>query len=199
MSDAAVDDVLRYLTQSRDVVAAAIEDAEFAGTLAAAGERIATALAAGGKVLLAGNGGSAADAQHIAGELVGRLNYDRPPVAAIALTTDSSVLTAIANDYGYAEVFERQVRGLGRAGDVLIAISTSGCSGNILRAVEAAREMGLFVIGFAGETGGDMASCCDVCLRVPSMVTSLIQQIHIIAAHVICGIVEERLFPRRKS
>jgi D-sedoheptulose 7-phosphate isomerase len=199
MSDAVVDDVLRYLAQSRDVVAAAIEDAEFAGTLAVAGERVAAALAAGGKVLLAGNGGSAADAQHIAGELVGRLNYDRPPLAAIALTTDSSVLTAIANDYSYAEVFERQVRGLGRAGDVLIAISTSGRSENILRAIEAARDMGLFVIGLSGETGGDMASCCDLCLRVPSTVTSLIQQIHIIAAHVICGIVEERLFPRQKA
>jgi D-sedoheptulose 7-phosphate isomerase len=199
MSDAAVDDVLRYLVQSRDIVAAAIEDAGFINTLAVAGERIAAALAAGGKVLLAGNGGSAADAQHIAGELVGRLNYDRPPLAAIALTTDSSVLTAIANDYSYAEVFERQVRGLGRTGDVLIAISTSGRSGNILRAINTAREMGLCVIGLTGETGGDMASCCDLCLCAPSTVTSLIQQLHIIAAHVICGIVEERLFPRQKS
>jgi D-sedoheptulose 7-phosphate isomerase len=198
MSDAAVDDVLRYLAQSRDVVTTAIEDAEFAGKLAAAAERVTAALAAGGKVLLAGNGGSAADAQHIAGELLCRLNYDRPPVAAIALTTDSSVLTAIANDYSYAQVFERQVRGLGRAGDVLIAISTSGRSGNILRAIEAAREIGLFVIGLTGASGGDMANSCDMCLCVPSAVTSLIQQVHIIAAHVICGIVEERLFPRQK-
>jgi D-sedoheptulose 7-phosphate isomerase len=199
MSDAIVGDVLRYFAQSRDVVVAAMEDPEFVRTAALAGERVAIALAAGGKVLLAGNGGSAADAQHIAGELIGRLNYDRPPVAAVALTTDSSVLTAIANDYSYAEVFERQVRGLGRADDVLIAISTSGRSGNILRAIEAAREMGLFVIGLTGETGGDMVSCCDMCLRVPSTVTSLIQQVHIIVAHVICGIVEERLFPRQPS
>src|SRR5271163_3191161 len=105
MASAAVDEVLHYLAQSRDVVTAAIEDADFAETLTTAGERVATALAAGGKVLLAGNGGSAADAQHIAGELLCRLNYDRPPVAAIALTTDSSVLTAIANDYSFAEVF----------------------------------------------------------------------------------------------
>lgn len=175
MSDAAADAVLRYLVQSRDVVAAAIENAEFSRALAVAGERVAAALAAGGKVLLAGNGGSAADAQHIAGELVGRLNYDRPPVAAIALTTDSSVMTAIANDYSYAEVFARQIRGLGRADDILIAISTSGRSENILRAIGTARELGLFVIGLTGETGGDMAGCCDLCLRVPSTVTSLIQ------------------------
>ena len=199
MSDAAADAVLRYLVQSRDVVAAAIENAEFSRALAVAGERVAAALAAGGKVLLAGNGGSAADAQHIAGELVGRLNYDRPPVAAIALTTDSSVMTAIANDYSYAEVFARQIRGLGRADDILIAISTSGHSENILRAIGTARELGLFVIGLTGETGGDMTGCCDLCLRVPSTVTSLIQQVHIIAAHVICGIVEERLFPRQTS
>jgi D-sedoheptulose 7-phosphate isomerase len=198
MANAPVDDVFRYLAQSRDVLTATIENAEFVNALAAAAERVATALAAGGKVLLAGNGGSAADAQHIAGELVGRLNYDRPPVAAIALTTDSSVLTAIANDYGYAEVFERQVRGLGRAGDVLIVILTSGRSKNLLQAIDAARATGLLVIGLTGETGGDMVSCCDLCLRVPSRVTSLIQQVHIIAAHVICGIVEERLFPRQK-
>ena len=198
MANAAVGEVIEYLAQSRDIVAAAIEDADFAATLAAAGERVAAALGAGGKVLLAGNGGSAADAQHIAGELLCRLNYDRPPVAAVALTTDSSVLTAIANDYSYAEVFERQVRGLGRPGDVLIGISTSGRSGNILRAIAAARELGIFVIGLTGRSGGDMATCCDLCLRVPSDWTPLIQQVHIIAAHVICGIVETRLFPRRK-
>ncbi|HVH79655.1 MAG TPA: D-sedoheptulose 7-phosphate isomerase [Stellaceae bacterium] len=198
MADTAVDEVLQYLAQSRDVVAAAIEDPEFAIMLAAAGERVAALLEGGGKVLLAGNGGSAADAQHIAGELLCRLNYDRPPVAAIALTTDSSVLTAIANDYSYAEVFERQVRGLGRPGDVLIGISTSGRSGNIMRAIQAARELGIYVIGLTGQSGGDMATCCDMCLRVPSNWTPLIQQVHIIAAHVICGIVEERLFPRQK-
>jgi len=117
MAGTALDDVLHYLAQSRDVITAAIDSGEFAEALVAAGECVASALATGGKVLLAGNGGSAGDAQHIAGELVGRLNYDRPALAAIALTTDSSVLTAIANDYGYPEVFERQVRGLGRAGE----------------------------------------------------------------------------------
>jgi len=124
------------------------------------------------------------------------LNYDRAPIAAIALTSDSSVFTAIANDYSFEQVFERQVRGLGRIGDVLIAISTSGRSRNILRAIEAARDCGISVVGLTGETGGEMVDRCDLCLRVPSDWTPLIQQVHIIAAHVICTIAEERLFPR---
>src|SRR5438045_4888660 len=123
MKRAAVAPVIEYLAQSRDVVQAAIDDPAFAGTVAAIVDRVAAAISAGGKVLLAGNGGSAADAQHLAGELVGRFNYDRAPAAAIALTTDTSALTAIANDYGYERVFERQVRALGHKGDVLIAIS----------------------------------------------------------------------------
>src|SRR5439155_27279060 len=128
---------------SRDALAAAIADGRSVATLGAITDRVAAALAAGNKVLFAGNGGSAADAQHLAGEILGRFNYDRAPAAAIALTTDSSVLTAIGNDYGYEHIFERQVRGLGQAGDVLIAISTSGRSPSILRAIEAARAGGL--------------------------------------------------------
>ena len=196
MKRAAVAPVIEYLAQSRDVVQAAIDDPAFTGTVAAIVDRVAAAIAAGGKVLLAGNGGSAADAQHLAGELVGRFNYDRAPAAAIALTADTSALTAIANDYGYERVFERQVRALGHKGDVLIAISTSGRSPNILRAIAAAREIGIATIGFAGKTGGDMAAQCDLCLLAPSESTPLIQQIHITVGHVICGLVEERLFPR---
>jgi D-sedoheptulose 7-phosphate isomerase len=128
--------------------------------------------------------------------MLSRLNYDRAPAAAIALTTDSSVLTAIGNDYGYERVFERQILGLGRPGDVLIAISTSGRSPNILRAIGAARERGLKVVGFTGGTGGEMAARCDICLHAPADSTPLIQQIHITAGHIICGLVEERLFPR---
>src|SRR5262252_2120091 len=191
-----VDAIIDYLVRSRDAVQAAIDDRAFCRTIGAIAELAAEALRAGGRLLLVGNGGSAADAQHIAGELVGRLNYDRAPVAAIALTTDSSVLTALANDYGYESVFERQIRGLGRPGDVLIAISTSGRSPNILRAIRAAREKGLTVVGFTGKTGGEMAPLCDVCLRAPSESTPLIQQVHITAGHIICGLVEERLFPR---
>jgi D-sedoheptulose 7-phosphate isomerase len=188
--------VVDYLVASREALQAAIEDEAFCRTVADIAERVARALLQGGKLLLAGNGGSAADAQHIAGELVGRLNYDRAPVAAIALTTDGSVVTAIANDYGYDRVFERQVLGLGCPGDVLIAISTSGRSPNILRAIGAAREKRLTVVGFTGRTGGEMAALCDLCLRAPSDSTPLIQQIHITAGHIICGLVEERLFPR---
>ena len=125
-----------------------------------------------------------------------RLHYDRAPVGAVALTTDSSVMTAIANDYGYEQLFERQVLGIGRPGDVLIAISTSGRSPNILRALHAARESGLAAIGFTGSGGGDMPALCDLCLRAPSDSTPLIQQLHITAGHIVCGLVEARLFPR---
>lgn len=196
MSERRTEPIVAYLTRSREVVEAAIGDGAFIATVAAIAERVAVALAAGNKVLFAGNGGSAADAQHLAGELLSRLNYDRAPAAAIALTTDSSVLTAIANDYGYERVFERQVQGLGRPGDVLVAISTSGRSPNILKAIAAARAGGLVAIGFTGISGGDMAAQCDLCLRAPSDSTALIQQLHITVGHIVCGLVEERLFPR---
>ena len=185
-----------YLARSRDTLQAAIDDPDFTQTLAIIVDRVAGALVVGKKVLLAGNGGSAADAQHLAGEFLSRLNYDRGPAAAIALTTDSSVMTAIANDYGYERLFERQVLALGRPGDVLIALSTSGRSPNILRAIDAARSSGLLTIGFTGKDGGDLPARCDLCLRAPSDTTSLIQQIHIAAGHIVCGLVEERIFPR---
>lgn len=188
--------ILDYLVRSRDTIQAAIDDPAFCRAISDIADVTAEALSDGGKLLLAGNGGSAGDAQHIAGEMVSRLNYDRAPAAALALTTDSSVMTAIANDYGYDRLFERQILGLGRAGDVLIAISTSGRSPNILRAIGAAREKRLTVVGFTGRTGGEMASLCDLCLHAPSDSTVLIQQIHITAGHIICGLVEERLFPR---
>jgi D-sedoheptulose 7-phosphate isomerase len=195
----AMDQVHAYLAQSRDVVQKAMDDPEFTKVTLNIVDRVSDALAQGRKLLLAGNGGSAADAQHIAGEFLSRLNYDRPPTAAIALTTDTSVLTAIGNDYGYDKVFERQILGLGAAGDVFIAISTSGRSPNILRAITAAKEKRLVVVGFTGSAGGEMKACCDICLRAPSDSTPLIQQIHIIAAHIICGLVEARLFPRVAS
>jgi len=195
----AMDQVHAYLAQSRDVVQKAMDDPEFIKVTLNIVDRVSDALAQGRKLLLAGNGGSAADAQHIAGEFLSRLNYDRPPTAAIALTTDTSVLTAVGNDYGYDKVFERQILGLGAAGDVFIAISTSGRSPNILRAITAAKEKQLVVVGFTGNAGGEMKSCCDICLRAPSDSTPLIQQIHITAAHIICGLVEARLFPRVAS
>jgi D-sedoheptulose 7-phosphate isomerase len=192
-----MDEILDYLKRSRDVVQAAIDDQAFVAAVAAAAEVTANALASGYKLLLAGNGGSAGDAQHIAGELLGRFSYDRDPIAALALTTDSSILTAIGNDYGYEQVFERQIHGLGNAGDVFFALSTSGRSPNILRAIEAARDKRLTVVGFTGRSGGAMRRICDICLLAPSDATPLIQQLHMVAAHIICGLLEERLFPQR--
>jgi D-sedoheptulose 7-phosphate isomerase len=196
VAGAAVSAVLDYLVRSREVIQAAIDDPAFADAIRDIVEVTVTALDKGHKLLLAGNGGSAADAQHLAGEMLSRLYYDRAPAAAIALTTDTSVLTAIGNDYGYERLFERQILGLGCAGDVFIAISTSGRSANILRAIDAARQKRILTVGFTGRTGGEMSSRCDICLRAPSDSTPLIQQIHITAGHVICGLVEERLFPR---
>jgi|SRR5579871_2986960 D-sedoheptulose 7-phosphate isomerase len=188
--------IRNYLVQSRDVIQRALDDPAFAATLAAIADRVAGALAAGRKLLLAGNGGSAGDAQHLAGEFLSRFNYDRAPLAAVALTTDSSVLTAIGNDYGYERVFERQVLGLGQPGDVLIAISTSGRSRNVLAAIAAARRRGLFVVGFTGQHGGEMAAACDLCLCAPAADTPLVQQLHITAGHILCGLVETRLCPQ---
>ena len=196
MAGAAVKAIQDYLVRSRDTLQAAIDDAEFVAAIRDIAEVTANAIGNGCKLLLAGNGGSAADAQHLAGEMLSRLNYDRAPAAALALTTDTSVLTAIGNDYGYDRLFERQILGLGRAGDVFIAISTSGRSPNILRALEAARERRIITVGFTGRTGGEMPLRCDLCLRAPSDSTPLIQQVHITAGHIICGLVEDRLFPR---
>jgi len=161
-----------------------------AGTIARAAERIGSAVKSGGKVLLFGNGGSAADAQHIAAELVGRLTVDRAPIAAIALTVDTSALTAIANDYGYAHVFERQVRALGKRGDVAVAITTSGKSESIVRAVDVAREIGMTTIGLTGSKGVAFAERCDEAIVVPSADTARIQECHITIGHLLCALVE---------
>jgi D-sedoheptulose 7-phosphate isomerase len=190
------DAVAGYFRHSCETLARAAADADLRHCIVAVADRVARTFRAGGKVLLAGNGGSAADAQHIAGEFLSRFKLDRNPLPAIALTTDTSVLTAIGNDYGYDRVFERQIFGLGCPGDVFVAISTSCRSPNILRAIDAAREKRIITVGFTGRSGGEMSSRCDFCLHAPSDSTPLIQQIHITAGHIICGLVEERLFPR---
>jgi D-sedoheptulose 7-phosphate isomerase len=156
--------------------------------------RIVQTFNSGGKVLIAGNGGSAADAQHIAGEFVSRFNFNRSGLPAIALTTDTSVLTAIGNDYGYEELFARQIQALGRPGDVFWGISTSGRSPNILRAIEQARKNGLFVAGFFGANDGIIDNPMDLYIRVPSRKTPRIQEAHILLGHIVCGLVEERAF-----
>ena len=156
-------------------------------------EMIRASLAAGGKLLIAGNGGSAADAQHIAAELTGRFVRERRPLPAIALHTNTSALTAVGNDYGYEHVFARELSALASAGDVLLAISTSGNSRNILRAIETARSKKVAVIGLTGESGGQMRTICDLCLCVPSKTTARIQEMHITIGHAICELVEEAL------
>jgi D-sedoheptulose 7-phosphate isomerase len=188
------DDIAAYFRRSREAMQRAETDAALSQSIAEIAKRIAQSLRDGGKLMLAGNGGSAADAQHIAAELLSRFKRDRNPLPAIALTTDTSVLTAIGNDYGYELVFERQVRGLGQKGDVFIGITTSGRSPNITAALLAARERGMITIGFTGTGGTALKPLCDLMLVAPSDETAIIQQIHITAAHAICGLIETELF-----
>jgi D-sedoheptulose 7-phosphate isomerase len=157
---------------------------------------ITEALKKGNKVLLFGNGGSAADAQHIAGEFVNRFLIERPPLPAIALTTDTSVLTSIGNDYDFSEIFSKQIRALGQEGDIAWGFSTSGGSVNVVKALEAAKKMGLVTIGFTGRDGGAVGMISDCHLNVPSNVTPRVQEVHIVVAHAICELVDWRLFQR---
>ena len=159
-----------------------------------AAEMIIAAYKADGKTLLAGNGGSAADAQHIAGEFVSRFYFDRPGLSSIALTTDTSVLTAIGNDYGYEKLFSRQVQAVGRKGDVFIGISTSGDSPNVIAALLECKKSGIKTVGLTGNKGGEMVSLCDICIEVPSAETPRIQEAHILIGHIICYLVEEEIF-----
>ena len=158
--------------------------------VASAGLRVRTALEKGRKILICGNGGSAADSQHMAAEFVGRFLKERQSLPALALTVDTSLLTAVGNDYGFDCVFSRQVEGLGQEGDVLIAISTSGNSANVVKAVKTAKEKGIYVIALTGENGGILAKESDLCLAVPSQVTARIQEMHIMIIHMICEIAE---------
>jgi D-sedoheptulose 7-phosphate isomerase len=193
------DPVAEHFRRSCETLSRAADDLNLRAKIHEIAEAITAAFRSDHKLLIAGNGGSAADAQHIAGEFLSRLNFDRNPLPAIALTTDSSVLTAIGNDYGFDRIFERQVRGLGKHGDVFIAISTSGRSANVIAALKAAREDGLVTIGFTGSrANGLMQPLCDHCLVAPAEETTLIQQIHIVAAHAICALVELNLFPHTK-
>ncbi len=186
--------ISQYLAESRDVLDKALASHAFIASVAAIADQWTKTLSAGGKILPCGNGGSAGDAQHIAGELLSRFRFDRAPLPALALTVDTSVLTAIGNDYGYEQVFSRQVAGLAKAGDVLVGLSTSGRSPNVVEALRTARAAGAITIGFTGEDPRDMGPLCDMVLAAPSTSTPLIQQVHMAAAHVICEIVEASLF-----
>jgi len=181
------------LDESAAVKQAMQSDEDFTSTLAGVAAVIVAAFRAGRKVLLCGNGGSAADAEHIAAEFVGRFSARREPLAAIALTANTSCLTAIGNDFTFDAVFARQVRGLGNPGDVAIGISTSGEAENVVQAIDAAKARGLVTVGLTGSRGGRLSDCVDYCLRVPSDVTARIQEGHITAAHIVCEIVEQAL------
>src|SRR3954470_7368044 len=185
--------VTRYLESSRDAVGAALADRGFVESVSRVAETVTEALRAGKKILFAGNGGSAADAQHLATELMVRFYINRAPLPALALGTDASGATAISNDLGFEHLFARQVLALGQTGDVFIGLSTSGRSPNILAACKAARERGMAVIGFTGANGDQLAALCDVVVLVPSDRTPLIQQVHMAAGHIVCEIAEETL------
>ena len=173
---------------------AILSDKGLMRNIAAAAQMIVDAYEQGKKTLLAVNGGSAADAQHIAGEFVSKFYFDRPGIASIALTTDTSIITAIGNDYGYDKLFSRQIQAQGSAGDVFIGISTSGNSANLVEALRMCGQKGIKTIGLTGFTGGEMDSMCDLCIKVPSGETPRIQESHILIGHIICCIVEEKLF-----
>lgn len=190
------DRIATHFETSLAALTEAVRSAELSACARTIAGAITDALAAGHKLLLIGNGGSAADAQHIAAEIVGRYKQERPAWPAIALTTDTSALTAIGNDYGFEQVFARQLQGLGRRGDVLIALSTSGRSPNILAALKTAREMGVVTIAFTGRKGASLDAICNHVLIAPSEDTAVIQQIHMMAAHAICDEVESALTAR---
>ncbi len=193
MSQQSKDPVRAHLKLSLAALERANNDPALLASARAIAAAIINALRSGNKILLIGNGGSAADAQHIAAEIIGRYKQDRPAYAAIALTTDTSALTAIANDYGFEQVFARQVEGLGARGDVLLALSTSGRSPNILAALRTARERGLVTIGFTGSKGEALGALCDHLLVSPSDDTPVVQQIHLAVAHAICDEIEQTM------
>ncbi|MEU4694819.1 SIS domain-containing protein [Actinoplanes sp. NPDC023714] len=177
-------------------LAAALEPfRERAGLLEEWGARLARHLGRGGRLLVAGNGGSAAEAQHLAAELVGRLRDERMPLSAIALTPDSSAVTAISNDYGFEEVFARQVRAHGRRDDVLLLLSTSGRSPNLVAAAEAAREMGMHTWAMVGQQPNPLADACDEVLRCPSPDSQVVQELHLVSVHVMCEYIDRHLLP----
>lgn len=186
----------KYIEDSINVKKLILDDKRLLDKIKDVSDVIVRAYSKGNKVLTAGNGGSAADAQHIVGELVSKFNFDRPPLAALELNTNSPLLTAISNDYGYEESFARQIRANGKKGDVFIAISTSGHSANIIKAVETANELGIITVGLIGNHITVLDETCNYLLKVPSVHTSQIQESQIMIGHIICALVEEQIFSR---
>lgn len=186
--------ITAQISETHQTMGKMLSDSSLIKRVETAGQACIDCLNSGGKLLLAGNGGSAADSQHIAGEFVSRFAFDRPGMAAIALTTDTSILTSIGNDYGYEKLFARQIQALGNKGDVFIGYSTSGKSPNILNAFEEARKQGVITIGLTGNRGGPMQDLCDHLLEVPSADTPRIQEGHAVLGHILCGLVENEIF-----
>jgi|SRR6185503_10163222 len=186
--------VKSHIQASIDAKQLILQDAALLELIVKAADTIIQAYKNGKKTMFAGNGGSAADAQHLAGELVARFYFDRPGIPSIALTTDSSVLTAIGNDYGYEKLFSRQVQAMGSEGDIFVGLSTSGNSPNILSALDICKEKSIFSIGLTGMTGGKMAEKCDICIKVPSNDTPRVQESHILIGHILCCTIEQALF-----
>ena len=194
MEDSLISHITSELQDSSNMIQNIFKDAELIMRVKLAANACIDSLKSGGKILLAGNGGSAADAQHIAGELVSRFAFDRPGLPSIALTTDTSILTAIGNDYGYENVFARQIQANAKKNDIFIAYSTSGNSLNIINAIQEAQKFGLFTIGFTGRPGGKMNNLCDCLLDIPSSSTPKIQEGHLILGHILCGLIENAIF-----
>lgn len=184
-----------YIESSIDVKKSVLNDSTLIEKINEVADMCCEAIKRGNKILIAGNGGSAADSQHIAAEFVSRFFYDRPGLPAFALTTDTSILTAVGNDYGYENVFARQIQAVGKAGDIFIGITTSGNSENILKAIESAKENDIFTVGLCGDKG-TILDYSDICLSVPNSITPYIQESHIMIGHIICAIIEMKIFPR---
>lgn len=188
--------IKQEIAKTSDLLSKLVADEALLAEVEKIADGCMAAIRAGKKVLFAGNGGSAADAQHLAAEFVSRFAFDRAGLPAFSLVTDTSVLTAVGNDYGFEHLFSRQIQAVGVAGDVFVGISTSGQSPNILKALTEARGKGLVTVGFTGESGGKMLDLCDFCIRIPSRETPKIQEGHIVIGHILCGIIESSIFQR---
>jgi D-sedoheptulose 7-phosphate isomerase len=189
-----MDFIRKQIEESLNVKKLLLNDLNIQKSITETTDICCKAIRNGNKILFIGNGGSAADAQHLAGELVNRFGFERPGLAAIALTTDTSVITSISNDYGFEKLFSRQVQAIGTKGDVLLALSTSGNSPNILEGINEARKRGITTIGLTGLNGGKISELCDICIKVPSGDTPRIQEAHILIGHIICSTIENNIF-----
>jgi D-sedoheptulose 7-phosphate isomerase len=187
-------EIKKQIEESIKVKKLVLNDEKILKSIKEAAKLCCEALQKGNKIIFAGNGGSAADAQHLAGELVNRFGFERPGIAAIAITTDTSILTSISNDYGFKRLFARQIEAIGKKGDILFSFSTSGNSANIIEGIKQARKKGIINIGFTGKSGGKMKTICDLCLTIPSDETPRIQESHILIGHIICSSIENSMF-----